>query len=337
MKLPIHSFAAAWCALAAWAIAVPAVGAESGREAATPQTRYRNPIFDEFRVADPSVIRGDDGAFYLYATEAGRNNIPILRSTDLVHWSKAGEAFTPETHPQITDQEGANLWAPDINRIGDRYVLYYSQPGRNEKHGIGVASGLSPLGPFTDHGKVIDSSEIGVDISIDQFYIEEAGRKYLFWGSYRGIWAIELTDDGLALKPGAEKRQIAGDQYEGTYIHKHGGYYYLFVSTGDFTRDYHVVVGRSESLMGPYVDRAGRDMLGNHHELVVGNGNGFVAPGHNAELVTDDRGQDWMLYHTRLEVNGPRFLILDRIVWNDGWPEVQGYMPAAEAAAPCFE
>ena len=171
-------------------------------------------------------------------------------------------------------------------------MLYYSQPGENNKHAIGVASGPSPVGPFTDHGKLIGSDEIGVDISIDQFYIEEDGHKYMFWGSFRGIWAIELADDGLSLKPGAGKRKIAGDQYEGTYIHKRDGYYYLIVSTGDFMKDYHVVVGRSRSLMGPYVDRAGRDMLGVHHELVVGNGNGFVAPGHNAEFITDDKGQE---------------------------------------------
>mgnify|MGYP000784463144 FL=1 len=207
-------------------------------------------------------------------------------------------------------------------------MLYYSQPGENNKHAIGVASGPSPVGPFTDHGKLIGSDEIGVDISIDQFYIEEDGHKYMFWGSFRGIWAIELADDGLSLKPGAGKRKIAGDQYEGTYIHKRDGYYYLIVSTGDFMKDYHVVVGRSRSLMGPYVDRAGRDMLGVHHELVVGNGNGFVAPGHNAEFITDDKGQDWMLYHTRLEVGGPRYLLLDRIEWNDGWPEVRGHVPA---------
>lgn len=215
-------------------------------------------------------------------------------------------------------------------------MLYYSQPGENNKHAIGVASGPSPVGPFTDHGKLIGSDEIGVDISIDQFYIEEDGHKYMFWGSFRGIWAIELADDGLSLKPGAGKRKIAGDQYEGTYIHKRDGYYYLIVSTGDFMKDYHVVVGRSRSLMGPYVDRAGRDMLGVHHELVVGNGNGFVAPGHNAEFVTDDKGQDWMLYHTRLEVGGPRYLILDRIEWNDGWPEVRGHVPARSAEGSRF-
>ena len=288
---------------------------------------------------DPRVAMTEDGTYVMLYT-AWNRRIPrlcVATSPDLVNWTKVGEVFTAGNHPQITDKAGANLWAPDINKIGDRYVLYYSQPGENNKHAIGVASGPSPVGPFTDHGKLIGSDEIGVDISIDQFYIEEDGHKYMFWGSFRGIWAIELADDGLSLKPGAGKRKIAGDQYEGTYIHKRDGYYYLIVSTGDFMKDYHVVVGRSRSLMGPYVDRAGRDMLGVHHELVVGNGNGFVAPGHNAEFVTDDKGQDWMLYHTRLEVGGPRYLILDRIEWNDGWPEVRGHVPARSAEAPVFE
>ena len=306
---------------------------EDKPEEQQPKNVYRNPVID-YSLPDPSVIEGDDGYYYLYATEDIRN-LPIHRSKNLVDWEYVGTAFTDRTRPDFEPNGG--LWAPDINKIGDRYVLYYSQPGENNKHAIGVASGPSPVGPFTDHGKLIGSDEIGVDISIDQFYIEEDGHKYMFWGSFRGIWAIELADDGLSLKPGAGKRKIAGDQYEGTYIHKRDGYYYLIVSTGDFMKDYHVVVGRSRSLMGPYVDRAGRDMLGVHHELVVGNGNGFVAPGHNAEFVTDDKGQDWMLYHTRLEVGGPRYLILDRIEWNDGWPEVRGHVPARSAEAPVFE
>ena len=44
----------------------------------------------EFLVADPTVIRAEDGNFYLYATESGKNNIPILRSSDLVNWTKVG-------------------------------------------------------------------------------------------------------------------------------------------------------------------------------------------------------------------------------------------------------
>jgi arabinan endo-1,5-alpha-L-arabinosidase len=49
-------------------------------------------------------------------------------------------------------------------------------------------------------------NEIGVQNSIDPFYIEDDGKKYLFWGSFRGIYAIELNDDGLSLKPDARLR-----------------------------------------------------------------------------------------------------------------------------------
>ena len=51
---------------------------------------YKNPVFREILVADPTVIRAEDGNFYLYATESGKNNIPILRSSDLVNWTKVG-------------------------------------------------------------------------------------------------------------------------------------------------------------------------------------------------------------------------------------------------------
>ena len=39
---------------------------------------YRNPVID-YSLPDPSVVRGDDGFFYLYATEDIRN-LPIHRS-----------------------------------------------------------------------------------------------------------------------------------------------------------------------------------------------------------------------------------------------------------------
>nr|WP_278739527.1 hypothetical protein [Alistipes onderdonkii] len=55
-------------------------------------------------------------------------------------------------------------------------MLYYSPAGGEQQAAaIGVASGPSPVGPFTDHGKLIGSDEIGVDISIDQF-LHRGGR-----------------------------------------------------------------------------------------------------------------------------------------------------------------
>ena len=53
--------------------------------------------------------------------------------------------------------------------------------------------------------------------------------------------------------------QIAGTLTEGTYIIKRDGYYYLFGSAGSCcdgaNSTYHVVVARSENLMGPYVNK----------------------------------------------------------------------------------
>ena len=63
-------------------------------------------------------------------------------------------------------------------------------------------------------------------------YIEDRGKKYLFWGSFRGIYGIELSNDGLSVKKGAKLHQVAGTAYEGTYIHKKDDYYYFFASIG---------------------------------------------------------------------------------------------------------
>lgn len=307
--------------------------------AGEPVQKYKNPVVD-YSLPDPSVVRGGDGYFYLYATEDIRN-LPIHRSKNLVDWEFVGTAFTKEGRPTFEPKGG--LWAPDINKIGDKYVLYYSMSrwGGEWTCGIGVATADRPEGPYQDLGMMFRSNEIGVQNSIDPFYIEDSGKKYLFWGSFRGIYGAELTDDGLALKSGGVKKQIAGTAYEGTYIYKRDGYYYLFASTGTCCEGvkstYQTVVGRSESLWGPYVDKQGKSMMENHHELLIGRNKRFVGTGHNAELVTDDKGQDWILYHG-VDVDNPhgRVLLLDRVEWKKGWPVVKGKAASVEADRPVF-
>ena len=306
------------------------------------QEQYNNPVINE-SLPDPTVIKADDGYFYLYATENIRN-VPIYRSENLVDWRRVGTAFTDRTRPQMVPR--GNIWAPDINLINGKYVMYYSKStwGGEWECGIGVATADRPSGPFTDVGKLFISSEIGVQNSIDPFYIEEDdGSKYLFWGSFRGIYGIQLSDDGLSIKPGAQKVQIAGTLTEGTYIYKHDGYYYLFGSAGTccegLNSTYRVMVARSENLMGPYVNKSGRPALENNFMLVMQKSNKVVGPGHNSEIVQDDAGQYWMLYHgfDAADPDGGRKVYLDQILWDkDGWPIVRNRVPSATANAPVF-
>ena len=302
-----------------------------------PKNVYHNPVIN-YSLPDPSVIRGEDDYFYLYATENIRN-LPIHRSKNLVDWEYVGTAFTNDTRPDFEPKGG--LWAPDINKIGDKYVLYYSMSvwGGEWTCGIGCATADKPEGPFKDHGKMFRSNEINVQNSIDPFYIEDGGKRYLFWGSFRGIYGIELSDDGLSVRKGAKLRRVAGTAYEGTYIHKKDGNYYFFASIGTccegLKSTYTTVVGRSKKLFGPYVDKSGKKMLDNHHEVLIHKNDAFVGTGHNSEIVTDKAGNDWMFYHAVSTKNpGGRVLMMDKVNWKDGWPSVAGNSPSIEAERP---
>lgn len=300
---------------------------------------YTNPVV-AYSLPDPTILQEND-QFYLMATE-DIHNVPILRSTDLIHWTEIGTAFTDATRP--TFEPGGGIWAPDINKIGKKYVMYYSMSkwGGEWTCGIGVASADKPEGPYTDHGMLFRSNGIGVQNCIDPCFIHEKNKNFLFFGSFHGIYFVELSNDGLSVLPGETPLQVAGNAYEGTYIHKRGNYYYMFASIGtccEGTRStYTTVVARSENLFGPYVDKQGNRMMDNNHEVLIHKNTMFVGTGHNSEIVTDKKGNDWIFYHA-FEANNAkkgRVLMMDRIIWEDGWPKVEGSVPALQAIAPSF-
>ncbi|MCR5077998.1 MAG: family 43 glycosylhydrolase [Prevotella sp.] len=312
------------------------------------QETYTNPVKGK-NLPDPTVIKGQDGWFYVYATENGEQSVPIYKSRDLVNWRLAGGAFTSATRPSFVPKAG--IWAPDINYVNGQYVLYYSMStwGGEWECGIGVATAPAPTGPFTDHGKLFISSEIGVKNSIDPcFFQDEDGKNYLFWGSFRGIYGIELSADGLAYKEGTRFQIAPGvdgnvDNTEGTMIVKRGDYYYLMGSSGTCCEGaastYHVVVARSKSLKGPYVNKAGYSIMNHPFETILRKSEYVLGPGHNSELIVDDKGQYWMLYHG-FEASDPdagRQLYLDKVSWDkDGWPYIEDGKPSFEAEKPYF-
>ena len=300
---------------------------------------YTNPVIDR-DAPDPTVIRAEDGTFYAYATWRDRN-IPVYKSTDMVNWEYLGGVFAEGEVPQFVPK--AAIWAPDINYIEGKYVLYFSMStwGGEWDACIGRAVSDSPTGPFRDAKMLFQGKHIGVQNSIDPVIYQEDGRKYLAWGSFHGIYLTELTEDGLDVDDIHNLTRIAGPAYEGTYIHKRGNYYYLFASTGSccegLKSTYQTVVGRSKSLYGPYVDKQGRPMLDNHHEILLSGDDNVKGTGHDSQIITDDKGQDWIFYHA-YDVKNPnagRKMYMDRVTWVNGWPQIgiNGHA-TTEAAAP---
>ena len=307
--------------------------------------KYSNPVCAT-SLPDPSCIKVGD-TFYLYATEDTRN-VPIMTSKDLVKWTQQGTVFTESSRPNFIS--GGGVWAPDINIVGGKYVLYFSMgnPSVDYNYGIGAAYANSPLGPWTlagGNGQLMtDATTVsyGYGNCIDPEYFEYGGKKYLYYGSFHSINYVELSSDGLSLASGAKPTAVAGSKYEGSYLHKHGDYWYLFASRGTWgvgsTNTYTVAVGRSTSPFGPFVNKRGESMLDNKDEVVIESGNNFVATGHNGEIFTDSEGTDWMIYHAQRkgQTNSTRSLMLSRIEWVDGWPTAPDSPDESNVVAPKF-
>ncbi len=299
---------------------------------------YQNPVFNH-DFPDPNLVEGRDGFFYAYSTQASwkKENfgdqyiIPILRTKNLVNWTVVGDALIKK--PNWKSEGG--IWAPDASYYKNTYFLYYSYSTWGDPNpGIGVATSKVPEGPFTDHGKLFLSKEIGVDNSIDPFFFEDKGKPYLIWGSFHGIYGIELSEDGLHVK--GTKFKIGGNAYEGSFIHKKNGYYYYFGSTGSCCEGekstYKVKVARSATFEGLYTDKEGKDLLENGGTLLLQKNpdqQGFIGPGHNGDIVTDKAGQTWMIYHA-FDKKQPtrRVMLLDKITWKEGWPEMDKSQPS---------
>lgn len=306
-------------------------------------TYYKNPVINR-DAPDPTVVRGKDGKFYAFSTMQN-GNVPVYQSTNLADWEYYGEAYVPAKVPKFVP--GAGIWAPDANYIKGKYVLYFSMStwGGEWEAGIGRSTAVKAGGYYSDSKLLFNSREIGVQNSIDPVVYQEDGRNYLIWGSFRGIYITELTEDGLEIIDKNNIEKIAGTAYEGIYIHKRNDYYYMFGAWGSccegVNSTYRVVVGRSKSLYGPYFNKQGGMMLQNHHEeILVGSGR-VKGPGHTSQIITDDKGQDWILYHG-YDFNDPnagRKMFLDKVNWDkDGWPTIgEGIPSVTKTVAPYFK
>src|SRR5262249_43165491 len=183
--------------------------------------------------------------------------------------------------------------------------------GQRSVIGLATNATLDPSSPayhWVDQGEVVASipgrsnfNAIDPNIAIDA-----RSRVWLAFGSqWSGIKLLPI-DPATGKPPAAHHRAHAlasrpGSQpIEASFIFPRNGYYYLFVS---FDRccmgarsTYKIMVGRSRSITGPYVDRAGRPMSRGGGTLVLASNERFRGPGHNAVLA-DGAAAD-LVYHT---------------------------------------
>lgn len=213
------------------------------------------------------------------------------------------------------------LWAPDAAFKNGKYYLYFPARDKEGIFRIGVAVGDRPEGPFK-----AEPQPIAGTFSIDPCCLtDDDGRAWLAWGGIWGgqlqKWRTgrfdpngqepanhepaigpriaELGADMKSFKGPVTEIQIldehgkpllAGDHdrryFEGPWMHKYQGVYYLSYSTGD---THYLVYATSDNPRGPFTYR-GRflePVIGwtTHHSIV-------------------EHGGKWWLFHHDSSLSG---------------------------------
>lgn len=307
---------------------------------------------------DPTAVRDDDGTYWLFSTDAWadgpvRAGVQVRRSKDLVTWEFHGWALDGVPADGAAWSGAAGLWAPDVVRVGDEWRMYWSASTFGSRtSAIGLAVAPHPTGPWEDRGLVVTSRhDVDGPNAIDANAVVDAdGRHWLVYGSFfGGIHALELDPaTGLAVgdAPGillARRPRSVEGAVEGAFVlPRPGGGYALVLSYDSLFSTYHVRVGVSESLTGPYVDRTGRGLteLDGDPALVgtlvlaghaLAGGRAWLAPGHASVLVDGDR--QLLVHHVR-DADDPtqHEVQVRRLVWTaDGWPVVSPQPWAGDA------
>ncbi|MDO5442345.1 MAG: family 43 glycosylhydrolase [Bacteroidia bacterium] len=270
-------------------------------------------------IHDPSTIAECDGKYYTLGTGSGG-----LISED--GWTWHSGAVRP----------GGGV-APDILKIGDRYLVGYciglGSGGHDSSARIMWTKTLDPDSPdfgYTEPVEVAaslpDEDCDAIDIS---FLLGPDGRLWCTYGTYFGhIRVVELDPKtGLRLE-GNEPVDLGRDMEASVMIYRNG-WYYLLGTHGTccdgVNSTYNIVVGRSRYPQGPFIDNVGRTMLEGGGKAVLTTEGRLVGPGHFGRFIQED-GVEKMSFHWEADMDqsGRSVLGIRPLLWENGWPVAGG-------------
>jgi arabinan endo-1,5-alpha-L-arabinosidase len=305
-------------------------------------------------VHDPVLIKQGE-TYYLFSTGIG---IRVWSSPDLKIWKAENPVFPDPPRWAVDSVQGfrGHIWAPDISFHNDQYYLYYSVSafGKNTSCiGLVTNKTLNPEDPefkWVDHGKVIQSypGKTNWNAIDPNLVYDELGIPWLIFGSFwDGLQIVQLNKQLTGVAYGKLPTTLAsrkselkiknlstldnnlldagGNAIEAPFVFRKQNSYFLFASIDYCCKGnnstYKMIVGRSNNVSGPYLDREGNPLrTGGGTILMTGNGD-WHGVGHNAVLSNEDA--DLLIFHAYdANDNGRSKLRIFKLSWDkDGWPQ----------------
>ena len=302
----------------------------------SPEPHASGPVLD-LDFPDPFILP-EGRTLFAYATNTVRDgrrlHVQLSRSDDGRNWAEPRDAMP--TLPTWVQAPDGDVWAPEVIKLGDRYVLYFAARSAEVRRRdgltlcVGAAVSSEPQGPFVPQPAPLTCD--GPDGAIDPSPFREGDRLWLYvktdgncCGDIVRFLALPLSPDGLSVVgdatplPGiASDSKWEGDVIEAPQMVRHGQDYFLFFSGNDYGGpDYGIGYAQCDGPLGPCHQAA--------ENPIVRSTEGLIGPGH--ETVFETGGASYLAYHAwRRGPDGKlkyRALYVAPLDWPDGRPHAQ--------------
>lgn len=271
--------------------------------------------------ADPTILKDGDDYYMTHSPFHYQPGFLIWHSRDLVNWkpiARAGDIWS------------GSAWAPDLQKVGDTYYIYFPA---NETNWVITAKDIR--GPWS---KPKDLHIGGIDPGL---LVTPKGERFLF----TNMGAVTpLTPDGLA-RAGATTQVYEGWEYPKEWVTEcmclespkltyHNGYYYMTSAQGGTAgpaTSHMAVCARSKSVYGPWENSPYNPIVHTYSDQER-----WWSKGHGS-LVEGPDGQWWMVYHAyeKGAYSLGRQTLVEAIEWtNDGWYRLANDVKLPQSSSP---
>jgi len=248
--------------------------------------------------------------------------VPILHSTDLVHWEVIARVVPANWAGLNSDAPAAGIWQGALAYFNNKYWVYFSNSNCCGQY---FCNATNPAGPWSAPTQVTGSTVTGYDNSI---FVDDDGTPYMLMKNGQAINLIQQIDPTTGQLTGTLLNLDwvnTGDRYswaEGPVMCKRNGIYYYFVAGN--------VTGGQYVLSSPTLtdNQASWSLLGNFFSNATSPG-GLTGPNHISQPIELADGTWWCLSHS-YDNSGwygqGRLGLLHQVIWDaNGTP--QGVSP----------
>ena len=256
-----------WLMAATFGITTVMVASSVPSAVARDRTVAVKPAYDR-DFPDPHLLRVGR-TYYAYSTQVGETNVPVMRSSDLTHWSRRSDAL-----PRLPGWASpGSTWAPTVLPQRSAYVLYYTvKQTSSGRQCVSMAAAAEPDGPFRDtsNGPLVCQRSLGGSIDPSVF-TDDSGASYLLWksdnnadGRKTSLWARPLGANGLGFARSSVAVRLLNQTarwqapaIEGPSMVREGDSYYLFYGAGGWDSATSAIgYATCRSPLGPCDDRS---------------------------------------------------------------------------------